>query len=61
LVTSRHNNLTKPSSLRHNGSNAPFRDQMADFDELNTVIGLPQMLDSAKNTVLSCVDGSFSY
>lgn len=36
------------ASLQANGTNAPFRDQMADFDELNHVIGLPEMLDAAK-------------
>lgn len=32
-------------SLRSHHSNTPFRDQMADFDELNEVIGLPRMLE----------------
>ena len=32
------------ASLRENGSNAPFKERMADFDELNDVIGLPEML-----------------
>ena len=32
------------ASLRENGSNAPFKERMADFDELNGVIGLPEML-----------------
>lgn len=36
------------ASLKDNGSNAPFRDRMADFDELNDVIGLSQMLNAAK-------------
>lgn len=36
------------ASLRENGTNAPFRDRMADFDELNDIIGLPDMLDLAK-------------
>jgi len=35
------------TSLKDNGSNAPFRERMADFDELNDVIGLPDMLESA--------------
>ncbi len=32
------------ASLREHGSNAPFRDRMADFDELNDAIGLGEML-----------------
>ena len=32
------------ASLKENGSNAPFKERMADFDELNGVIGLPEML-----------------
>ena len=35
-------------SLRRNHSNTPFRDHMADFDELNGVIGLPEMLATQK-------------
>lgn len=31
-------------SLAQHGSNMPFRDRMADFDELNEAIGLPAML-----------------
>lgn len=31
-------------SLRANGSNAPFRDRMFDFGELNALIGTPDML-----------------
>jgi 2-methylisocitrate lyase-like PEP mutase family enzyme len=34
-------------SLKANGTNAPFHEHMADFDELNGVIGLPDMLDVA--------------
>lgn len=33
------------ASLKENGSNAPFKERMAVFDELNEVIGLPQMLE----------------
>ena len=36
------------ASLRRNGSNAPFADRMADFDELNDIIGLPEMLEHAQ-------------
>ncbi len=36
------------ASLKTNGSNGPFRDRMADFDELNEVIGLPSMLQHSK-------------
>ncbi|QOL82275.1 isocitrate lyase/PEP mutase family protein [Pseudooceanicola spongiae] len=35
------------ASLKANGSNAPFQDRMALFDELNEVIGLPEMLETA--------------
>ncbi|KAA2312972.1 carboxyvinyl-carboxyphosphonate phosphorylmutase [Pseudooceanicola sediminis] len=34
------------ASLRDNGSNAPFKARMADFDELNRAIGLPEMLEN---------------
>jgi 2-methylisocitrate lyase-like PEP mutase family enzyme len=37
------------ASLRANGSNAPFQDNMADFDELNDVIGLPALLQHSKH------------
>ncbi|SFD95868.1 2-Methylisocitrate lyase, PEP mutase family [Sulfitobacter brevis] len=33
------------ASLKGSGSNAPFRDRMASFDELNDVIGLPRFLN----------------
>ncbi|MCA1974632.1 MAG: isocitrate lyase/phosphoenolpyruvate mutase family protein [Caenispirillum sp.] len=36
------------ASLKEHGSNAPFRDRMADFDELNDAIGLPSMLRQAE-------------
>ena len=36
------------ASLKENGTNAPFRDRMADFDELNGIIGLPQLLKAAQ-------------
>lgn len=36
------------ASLKEHGSNAPFRDRMADFDELNHAIGLPSMLRQAE-------------
>jgi 2-methylisocitrate lyase-like PEP mutase family enzyme len=36
------------ASLNANGSNAPFRDRMADFDELNDVIGLPGLLETSE-------------
>lgn len=36
------------TSLNINGSNAPFRERMADFDELNEVIGLPSMLQNSQ-------------
>lgn len=32
------------ASLKEHGSNAPFRERMADFDELNDAIGLGEML-----------------
>lgn len=35
------------ASLHANGSNAPFGDRMAGFDELNEVIGLPEMLQNS--------------
>lgn len=35
------------TSLKQHGTNAPFRDNMADFDELNEVIGLQTMLAEA--------------
>ncbi|GGJ85624.1 isocitrate lyase/PEP mutase family protein [Pseudomonas matsuisoli] len=36
------------SSLKRHGTTEPFREQMANFDELNDAIGLPQMLADAK-------------
>lgn len=35
------------ASLKEHGSNAPFRDRMADFDELNDAIGLPSMIEDS--------------
>jgi len=35
------------ASLKANGSNAPFQDRMALFDELNEVIGLPAMMENS--------------
>ncbi|SOD93357.1 2-Methylisocitrate lyase, PEP mutase family [Caenispirillum bisanense] len=36
------------ASLKQHGSNAPFRDRMADFDELNDAIGLGEMLGTSE-------------
>ena len=36
------------SSLREHGTTAPWRDRMLDFDELNAVIGTPELLDQGK-------------
>jgi 2-methylisocitrate lyase-like PEP mutase family enzyme len=36
------------ASLNATGSNAPFRDRMADFDELNDVIGLQSVLQNSQ-------------
>lgn len=36
------------ASLHDHHSNRPFADRMADFDELNGVIGLPEMLEGQK-------------
>lgn len=36
------------ASLKEHGSNAPFRDRMADFDELNDAIGLGEMLGTSE-------------
>lgn len=36
------------TSLAQNGSNAPFKDRMYDFDGLNAVIGTPEMLARGK-------------
>ena len=35
-------------SLKANGTTAPFRDRMFDFDQLNAVIGTPQMIAAGK-------------
>ena len=35
-------------SLLATGSNAAFADNMANFDELNEIIGLPDMLEQSK-------------
>lgn len=35
-------------SLKANGTTAPFRNQMFDFDQLNVVIGTPQMIAAGK-------------
>lgn len=35
-------------SLNANGTTAPFRDRMFDFDQLNAVIGTPQMIAAGK-------------
>jgi hypothetical protein len=36
------------ASLQANGSNSPFRERMASFDELNDVIGLQSMLQHSR-------------
>jgi 2-methylisocitrate lyase-like PEP mutase family enzyme len=36
------------ASLRANGTTDPFRDRMFDFDQLNAVIGTPQMMAAGK-------------
>lgn len=36
------------ASLRQNGTTDPFRNQMFDFDQLNAVIGTPQMIAAGK-------------
>jgi len=35
-------------SLRQQGSTAPWRDRMLDFDALNAALGTPQMLAQGK-------------
>ena len=32
------------ASLKHHGTTAPFRDRMLDFDQLNAMIGTPELL-----------------
>ena len=36
------------ASLAAHGSTQPFRDRMLDFDELNSLIGTPEMIERGK-------------
>lgn len=40
-------------SLRTHGSTEPFRDRMAGFDELNRIVGLPEMLEISERYAVS--------
>ena len=47
-----HTLQTYYASLKQHGTTAPYRDRMLDFDQLNALIGTPELLALGK-----CYDG----